>query len=53
MTTDELVLHYRGAWGYSPTRELRVRDTYGVKLGIYRPAQDRTQTIYLEYPLRT
>jgi hypothetical protein len=44
----EPVLHYRGAWGYSPARESRMRDTYAVKLGIYRRAQDRTQTIYLD-----
>lgn len=42
------VLTYRGAWGYSPSVEKLIKDSYAVKLGIYRPAQGRSQQIFLD-----
>jgi hypothetical protein len=43
-----LVLDYRGRWGYSPDVRARVRDTYSVKLGIYRHAHDAMQQVELD-----
>jgi hypothetical protein len=44
----KLLLEHRGPWGYSPLTEASRQDTYAVKLGIYRHAQNRAHQIYLD-----
>jgi len=44
----KLVLDQNGSWGYTPGAEAAIQDSYSVKLGLYRNAQNTSQQIYLD-----